>query len=526
MAVMKASLAAAQHEVTVDARTSVILCLAGSFSVATVWAEVIYHLQHEWSYNPQYAYAWTVPFLAAYLLRKRWVDRPQPQPRSTAAPTAVLILGSLVLVGLRFVAEANPDWRLLSWAMSSVAVAVSLAFLFYLGGKSWLRYFAFPVFFLLVAVPWPVQFEQAVIQGLMRTVTSINVFLLTVGGIPALQHGNVIELRSGYIGIEEACSGVRSLQATLMVSLFLGELYSFSTLRRLILIGAGALLAFICNLARTAALVWLGASKGAESIEAWHDPAGLTILLVCLFGLWGLSVLMCRGSLPRQDQIGAPSRSLRPLPLVLTVSILSLLVMGEVGVQAWYRFHQSAIASSRWGTQWPETEQTYKPISIPSATQAILRYDEGGGATWNGKDLHHWVMYFFRWLPGRTAALFVKVHRPDVCLPASGLTLTRDDGIQLLIINGVSLPVRSYRFDDHGVPVHVIYCYWDARSSYETVNAATEEDWTAKGRLEAALRGRREIGAQMLELVVWGYEDDDAAKMALERQLAQVIVPG
>jgi hypothetical protein len=52
---------------------------------------------------------------------------------------------------------------------------------------------------------------------------------------------------------------------------------------------------------------------------------------------------------------------------------------------------------------------------------------------------------------------------------------------------------------------------------------AEEEDWTARGRLRAALRGRREIGAQMLELAVWGYDDDDEAKEALRRQLAQIV---
>jgi hypothetical protein len=133
------------------------------------------------------------------------------------------------------------------------------------------------------------------------------------------------------------------------------------------------------------------------------------------------------------------------------------------------------------------------------------------------------MMYFFRWFPGRSAALFVKIHRPDICLPASGMTLERDNGLQLLAINGVNLPVRSYRFDNRGAPLHVFYCYWDARSTYENVAAAEQEDWTARGRLRAALRGRRELGAQMLELVVWGYDDDGEANRAMQRQLAQIV---
>ncbi|HEY6071580.1 MAG TPA: hypothetical protein VIU85_09420, partial [Chthoniobacterales bacterium] len=114
-------------------------------------------------------------------------------------------------------------------------------------------------------------------------------------------------------------------------------------------------------------------------------------------------------------------------------------------------------------------------------------------------------------------------HRPDICLPASGRTMTSDNGIRMLEVKGVNLPVRSYRFDDHGRPLHVFYCYWDARSSYETVAAAESEDWSARGRVRAALQGRREIGAQMLEIVVWGYDDDNEAGEALLRELNQVI---
>jgi hypothetical protein len=202
------------------------------------------------------------------------------------------------------------------------------------------------------------------------------------------------------------------------------------------------------------------------------------------------------------------------------------MLVAELAVQGWYRSHQSEIATNRWQARWPDQESTYQRVPIPPATQGLLRYDDGGGASWSGADSRRWMMYFFRWLPGHTAALFVKIHRPDVCLPASGLTMSRDDGIELFTVNGVKLPVRSYRFDDHGVPLHVIYCYWDARSSYQTVNAAIEEDWSARGRIRAALRGRREIGAQMLELVVWGYEEDAEAKSALEAELARIVQPG
>jgi exosortase len=497
------------------------------FFFALLWLEVINHLKAEWSLNPQYAYGWSVPFVALYLFWRRWSERPAPAlPQSRAWAILFVSLCALLFFPIRFVAEANPDWRLLSWAFAFIAVTMSILLTFLAGGWPWLRHFAFPILFFLVAVPWPTHFEQVVVQDLMRAVAAINVSMLNLIGIPSLQHGNVIEVSSGLIGIEEACSGVRSLQATLMISLFLGELYSFNIARRVVLVVAGALLALFCNVIRTALLVWIGAKRGANAIESWHDPAGLTILLVCLFGLWLLSLIMQRRSSAQLESRYTDDQrsSLRfSWPLVAALAFWLLLV--ETGVQTWYRAHQSTAAHSRWAVSWPTVETDYKSVPIAPEAEAMLRYNEGGGATWQAADGRRWMMYFFRWLPGRTAARFVKIHRPDICLPASGITMERDNGLELVAVNGVHLPVRSYRFDNRGTPLHVFYCYWDARSSYKNVADAQEEDWTARGRLRAALRGQREMGAQMLEVVVWGYQDDAEAKVALQRELSQIVTP-
>ena len=499
-----------------------------------VWLEVVRHLRPTWSLDPQYGYGWSVPFLAAFLLWKRWPQRPEPQaPRRLWPAVLIVVASTLILIPVRFVAEANPDWRLLGWAFALTGVAASLALVFLHGGSPWLRYFAFPFLFFLVAVPWPTQFEQLIIQNLMRIVTGINVAFLNLAGVPALQHGNVVEVGSGLIGIEEACSGVRSLQATLMISLFLGDLYSFGVVRRTCLVIAGALLAFLCNVARTAILVWIGAGRGISAMEKWHDPAGLSILLVCLFGLWLLSLLMRRHSgatdpslVPVERQggeiFGLTGRRFQFVAGLFLAAVVTL-VLAEAGVQVWYSRHQSAIANSRWTVQWPESEPGYKPMPVAPEAAGLLHYDDGGGASWEEANGRRWNMYFFRWLPGRTAARFVKIHRPDICLPASGMTLLKDDGIHVLQVHGLNLPVRSYRFDDHGAALHVFYCYWDARSSYENAEAAEEEDWTARGRLRAAIRGRRELGAQMLEIAVWGVEDDRAANEALLQQLGRVV---
>lgn len=490
---------------------------------AVVWLELIARLRLEWSVNPQYGYGWVVPLLAAYIFWRHSETAPAPRrPAFRFLPIVVIIGGALVLPPIRLIEEANPDWRLMSWAMALAVAGITFAAVLLAGGWPWARHFAFPILFFLVAVPWPTQFEQAIIQGLMRADTAINVEVLNIIGIPAVQLGNVIEIGTGYVGIDEACTGVRSLQATFMVSLFLGELYEFGVLRRVILIIAGAAIAFFCNLVRTFLLVWIGADKGAAAIKKWHDPAGLSILLVCLAALWLLSIWM-RSKTTTPGPPAAHARSGFRIPRLLFVVLLASVVVAEGGTAWWY--HRSKAARlPAWNVQWPTQAEQYQKVPVAESAQELLRYNEGGGAMWKSTDQHQWGMYFFRWFPGQTAGLFIKNHRPDICLPASGMTQTSGARPKLFEINGVPMPVRAYTFDDRGVPLHVYYCYWDG--SVPNPNSINSENWTAGGRLQSVREGKRDVGTQMLEIVAWGYEDDAAAEAAVRGQLQKIITAG
>jgi hypothetical protein len=131
-----------------------------AFFFALLWLEVINHVKGEWSFNPQYAYGWSVPFLALYLFWKRWATRPAPEPPGQRMfAVALLFFCALIFLPARFLSEANPDWRLLSWAFSLTAVIISATCIFLAGGRPWLRQFAFPIVFFLVVVQWLIYFN-------------------------------------------------------------------------------------------------------------------------------------------------------------------------------------------------------------------------------------------------------------------------------------------------------------------------------------------------------------------------------
>ncbi len=258
--------------------------------VALVWLPACLRFSIEWSVNAQYYYGWAVPFLAAYLAYERLDRCPAASfPTHRLVPVLLIALLALPQPLLRMVGEANSDWRLISWAMAVSAGGISAGILYLFGGWPWIRQFGFPVLFLATAIPWPTSMETFFVQGLMRINAIISAEFVTFCGIPALAHGNVIQLPSGTLGVNEACSGIRSFQSTLMAAIFLGGLYQLPVAARVGLALAGAGLAFCLNVVRTVFLSWQGAINGIEATEKWHDSAGFAILGAVLVVLWLIS---------------------------------------------------------------------------------------------------------------------------------------------------------------------------------------------------------------------------------------------
>ena len=129
--------------------------------LSLLWFVLCRALSNEWSANEQYSYGWFVPFFAAFLFWLRWEDRPkESEIRGQKSEVRNIIAGVIamsalfILLPVRLFEIANPDWRPLSWLHAGAVVALTMLAIWSLGGMRLLRHFAFPVAFILVAVPW------------------------------------------------------------------------------------------------------------------------------------------------------------------------------------------------------------------------------------------------------------------------------------------------------------------------------------------------------------------------------------
>ncbi len=118
----------------------------------------------------------------------------------------------------------------------------------------------------------------------------------------------------------------------------------------------------------------------------------------------------------------------------LSIGLISWILLTEVAVASWYApATEQKVTSAHWSVAWPTSERDYRSEPISATVETLLRYNEGGAGTWRSADGRRWMMYSFRWLPGRTAALFIKNHRPEICLPATGLTMEETSGVHLVV---------------------------------------------------------------------------------------------
>jgi exosortase len=496
-----------------------------------------------WSTSEQYAFGWFVPIFALGLFWKRWLDRPAASVRPAEIDGYALIslcLLGLLLLPVRVILEVNQDWALFSWLLALITVGLTVYAVYLLGGWPWVKHFAFPVCFILVAVRWPYRIENSLTYRLMGVVASWTVELLGWLNIPATQNGNLIEVATGTVGVDEACSGIRSFQSSLMASLLMGELYQLRVWARASLVGMALLLAFGLNVCRTLFLTWQANAHGLSAIEKWHDTAGLSITVGCFFCLWAIARLICRrqttddgrratdqgpkvDSGERKAEIAITAQlqpSLRRY--LVAVGLWSVVCIGVT--EAWYRGHESKrVPTAMWWAHFPTNSPGASEIPMSKLARSKLKYDEGSTLSWEEPDGSKWSAFCFRWNAGvATSRMSARDHRPEYCLGGSGYNCQADLGIRYLPAQGLELPFRTYTFERAGVVLYVFHCLWED-------GAAKQNGFgTSKylDRLETVLEGKRCLGQQTLEIIVSGYASMDEAEAAFRQRLPNLIQLG
>ena len=300
------------------------LLLGAGFLAFVAWDQ-----SHWWRIKEDYQFGWLVPVLAGYVIYDRW-------PRITAAIAAcgaegspraagwqqwllrltvgaAMLFGALMfLLGSFYRAGAGTSQPgTLAITMGAVAILLPLLFVnapFFAEATEGrpeapprcsmfndprvrlAALFMFPVLVWLVSAPMVSAIESQLSLFLLHKVVGVVAFVFVdVLGLPIEQQGNVLALPGGNVGVEDACSGIRSLTASLFAGSFLAAVFLEKLWKKVALVASSMALVFLANLARSLFLTAWAYRHGPSAIEgAVHDVAGYAVLGLTFGGLLGL----------------------------------------------------------------------------------------------------------------------------------------------------------------------------------------------------------------------------------------------
>jgi len=499
------------------------------------WWLVLRACWWEWSLNPQYSYGMLVPLLALMLFGRRWADRPAsavPTRAGRGVAVGIMALAAVVLALVQPLVLSNADWRMVPAISAACGVALTLGLVYLVGGAPWLKHFAFPVLFFLVAVPWPRPQENAIMGWLMERNSALNVEALHWLGYPAEQRGNLIALPGSLLGVEEACSGIRSLQSSIMVALAIGEFFRLTAARRVFLFALGLGAALVGNGLRTLTLSVAACKAGTEAVDKIHDGTGLAVMVVSSLLIFVVGKLLAPRTAPGdRTQEAGDGAALLPSSFSLSHSkffSLALLILWSgawLGGEAWFGWHESRApqATPMWALGRVGPEDNARDVPLAERTLDVLLFpDIALSEQWRDDQGWQWQAFYFHWPPGPTSvqSAFI-VHDPRTCLGAAGFELEAKLPPWTAEAGGFRIPFQRYLFRDRGRPVHVFHAVVEDDGGA----VATGDSFDRDMRWSNIASGRRNRGLRVLELAVRGPLNAAEAEASAAQWLQNRIKP-
>ncbi len=225
-----------------------------------------------------------VPLIAGFFI---WQKRGQLQatPLNPSLWGGLFLLCSLLLYGLFYIGSVAVACRLMI-----ILSLVGLIIFNY--GTNILKIIRFPIFFLIFMIPIPVAIYTMVAFPLQLFATDVAAAAINLMSIPVYKEGNMLYFVQTSLEVAEACSGLRSMTAFLMLGSLFAYLMDKGKWRRFILVASGIPLAIFANIVRVTGTGILAHFYGARIARGFlHEFSGLAVFafgFVLLFILYSL----------------------------------------------------------------------------------------------------------------------------------------------------------------------------------------------------------------------------------------------
>ncbi|MDZ4404564.1 exosortase/archaeosortase family protein [Prosthecobacter sp.] len=424
-------------------------------SILTGWARWV-------SKNADWQFCLLVPALVGWLIWMRRDELRKLPWQGTWLGLLPLGLG-LFFFWLGYKADTGyPGFLAVQFILAGMILLVA--------GRVWMRTLFFAWLFLFFT--WPLQpLEDSLASPLRPRTAAMAASLLNMAGVPAVSEGSAlqsapdtarsIEIGSAFsLDVDAKCSGINSLFALMMISALLGYLALKQPRSRLILFACAIPLAVAGNVVRLLLLVVGTLMFGSEfavgrhmgdhqEMSLYHMFAGFAVFGVALAGMFALCWLFegreMKTNLKRHGRLPASSAAFSiPLPrrtlsqlaaaLLLPLAVLGICAGTDISFQVSEPGVRLALPLTVADYQGREFDMTAREKDLLDEGVKLAR---SVYASASGRQIMATVI-----LSG-----YVKrsLHRPEVCLPNQGWTVTDRSPITLRLADGREITVMMMR---------------------------------------------------------------------------------
>lgn len=266
--------------------------LITSAAIGILYATNFAKLFSDWSVDENYSHGFFVPLAFFWMLwrQRQELENIKISPRSWGI---LIVLFALIQL-------AAGTWGAENFVAHSSLLVLLCGIVVFLFGTEMLRAVAFPIAWLLFMIPLPSIIFYSLTFPLQLLASKLAVGILDLLRVPNVCEGNVLYLANFTAGVEEACSGIRSLISILAFAVLLGYLLNMSVRSRWILAIAAIPIALGMNAARVAGTGLVGNYLGTRWAEGFfHTFSGWLLFIGSLAIMLGVVRILHRLDRPR-----------------------------------------------------------------------------------------------------------------------------------------------------------------------------------------------------------------------------------
>ena len=394
-----------------------------------MYADSLVFLFGQWS-SDDYGHGIFVPFISAFLVwqnrhRLRW----QRLAPSWLGPLVVLVALFLYTAGnlaTLYVISHLSLWLLI--------IGLVLSFL----GLNGLREMAFPLAYLLTAIPLPVFLYNTLSSQLQLWSSALGVGVLQFIGVTAFREGNVIDLGPVQLQVAEACSGIRYLFPLTSLALLCAYFFRDRMWKRILLVLSALPISVLVNGLRIGVVGILVEWYGPQAAEGFlHLFEGWVLFLFTLAMLvtemWAFSHVQplpgARGLLNRfrisdgaalPEAIPAAVRTAPAMVLRVPAYVGSLALILPVAFFSWSAGERQEVPPKRAAFvdfamrigEWQGSPQPVEPQLI-----SALRFDDYLLTDYKASGSSPITLYMAYYRSQRKGQ---SAHSPQSCIPGGG----------------------------------------------------------------------------------------------------------